>query len=364
MRILNILFVSRSTILEIKGGDTVQMLNTAKALKDFGVNITFYEGQKQFDFSKFDLIHFFNLTRPVEILKILSLTDIPFVVSTIYIDYSFYKNLKKPVIHKWISTVFGAHGMEYFKIVGKFLLGKEKLEHLPYLWNGQQKSIKSILSKSKLLLPNSKSEIERLEKDLQIKTDFHIVCNGIDESLLNFKIDTKRIKKQILCVGSIEPRKNQLNLIKAVNQTDFTLIIAGKTSPNHQNYFEACKNEAKSNIQFTGRISQKKLNTLFLESEIHCLPSLFETCGLVSLEAGVLGCKVITSKTGDQEDYMQGMVNYIDPYDIESIKAGLVKSSQEPYSNTFRDYILTHYTWNKAAEQTFNAYKSVLEWEN
>ena len=53
---MKVVFVSRSTILAVPGGDTIQMKNTANALAKFGVHIDFYQGigdQGQLEASKY-----------------------------------------------------------------------------------------------------------------------------------------------------------------------------------------------------------------------------------------------------------------------------------------------------------------------
>ncbi len=357
---MKVVFVSRSTILAVPGGDTIQMKNTAHALAKFGVHVDFYQGELDFDFKAYDLVHFFNISRPAVIMRIISKINQPFVVSPIYVDYSFYKDLSTPKIHKWISKWFGLHGIEYFKIMGKFLLRKEALEYVPYIWKGQKKCIRQIVKQAVMLLPNSKHEQYRIEEDLKIKIPHEIICNGVNMNLFNVEHHTKQRKsKQICCVAAIEPRKNQLNLIRAIKNSEYNLIIIGSPSPNHLAYYDQCKQEANHQVEFKGQLTQEELVAYYLESEIHCMPTWFETCGLSSLEAGILGCKVIATKKGDQEDYLKGFVEYCDPDSIESIQNAIENTHKAAYSDAFRTYILKHYTWDLAGEQTYKAYKTL-----
>lgn len=358
---MKVVFVTRSTILAVPGGDTIQMKNTAKALNKFGVHVDFYQGESDFDFKLYDLIHFFNISRPAIIMKVISEVNLPYVVSPIYVDYSFYKDLKSPKIHRWISKWFGLHGIEYFKIMGKYLLKKEKLEYLPYIWKGQKACIKHIVQKAAILLPNSLHEQQRMENDLKSKLSAQVVCNGVNMDLFNVDYEhTNRKSKQICCVAAIEPRKNQLNLIRAIKRTEYTLILIGSPSPNHSKYYNRCKEEANEQVEFKGQLSQKELVRYYLESEMHCMPTWFETCGLSSLEAGILGCKVIATKKGDQEDYLKGFAEYCNPDSVESILDSIQRASRNQYSDEFRIYIQNNYTWSLAGEQTYDAYKNVL----
>ena len=152
------------------------------------------------------------------------------------------------------------------------------------------------------------------------------------------KVDRK--KKQLICVALVEPRKNQLNLIKAINGTDYKLKIIGDPAPNHKKYLEECKRTANDNVEFIPRLSQDKLVEHYLESEIHVMPSWFETTGLSSLEAAYLGCKVIVSPGGDTRDYFKDFTLYCDPGSVTSIKNAILQASESNYDPRLRQLVL------------------------
>ena len=130
---MKVLFVSRLTIHSILGGDSIQMENTARELSGFGTTVEFYTPKIK-DFSSFDLIHFFNITRPEVILNVLSKVDLPYVLSPIYVDYSFYKTQSPFSKMGLLTRFFGVDGIEYFKAVIKHSLGKEKIYFKPYFF--------------------------------------------------------------------------------------------------------------------------------------------------------------------------------------------------------------------------------------
>ena len=65
---MKVLFISRATLYKDKGGDTIQIVNTARYLEKLGVEVTIRLSNEAIDYSKFDLIHFFNIIRPADIL--------------------------------------------------------------------------------------------------------------------------------------------------------------------------------------------------------------------------------------------------------------------------------------------------------
>ena len=333
---------------------------TARHLLRYGVSVDFYKDEDIEDYDNYDLLHFFNITRPAPILQKLKRANKPYVVSTIYSDYGFYKKTKEHKLMWLLTSLFGVDGIEYLKTVAKHLLGQDKVRYPPFFLLGQKRSILKIIKRASCLLPNSGSEYKRLNHRFKTNSPFFVIPNGVDVERFSSKTPFKRKSKQVLCVALIEPRKNQLNLIKAVNGTDFTLKIIGDPAPNHPGYFEKCKQIAGPNVEFISRLEQSELIMHYKESEIHAMPSWFETTGLASLEASFLGCKVVVSAVGDVEEYLKDYVEYCAPDSIESIRKALYRANQSAYDTRLKQLILEEYNWSKAAEKTFEAYRFAL----
>lgn len=357
---MKVLFVSRSTIFTVPGGDTIQMKNTAVELEKLGVEVAFYSESESIDFNEFDVIHFFNITRPSIILSVMEKTDKPFVLSPIFVEYDFYAQLKGFNVMGWCTKLFGFNGIEYIKSTAKHFLGKEKLEYKPYLYLGQKKAIQKVLSKTKILLPNSESEMQRMLSKYAFDLPYMVVPNGVDTSKFVQDASLSRKRKTILCAALIEPRKNQLNLIKAVNGTDYELVCVGSPAPNHLDYLEKCKAIAGSNVKIIDRrIPQEELMKLYQTSEIHVLVSWFETTGLSTLEAAYMGCKIVISKCGDTEDYFKDWAHYAEPDSVESIKNAIDQSHHSEYTEGLKYKIKESYNWVNAAQVTKKAYEKI-----
>jgi len=355
---MKILFVTRSTIFTIPGGDTTQMRNTAKELGKYQIEVEIYDGSTSINYSQFDFLHFFNITRPSIILDQIKKSKLPYVLSPIYVEYDFYKNLPGFSLMKILAKLFGVDGIEYFKITAKYLLRKEKVEFLSYFFLGQKRAIKKVLKNATLLLPNSQSEYDRLLNRYKISLPYEIVPNGVDTTKFGLNLSIKRKEKSVICAALIEPRKNQLNLIKALNNTDFTLTLVGNPAPNHLNYLEECKRVAGANVRIIdSRVPQEELMVLFQESEIHILPSWFETTGLSSLEAAYMECKIVVTKNGDTEEYFSNGVEYCEPGSLVSIKDSIERAHKKPYSNKLKIEIEKKYNWTYAAKCTAKAYE-------
>ena len=187
--------------------------------------------------------------------------------------------------------------------------------------------------------------------------------NGIDTSALNPYgpgVSGQHDPRCVVCMGRIERRKNQLNLIKALNNTSFQLKIIGNPSPNQRKYYDICRKTAAANVRFEKFIPHERLGAYYREAKVHVLPSWNETCGLTSLEAAYSGCNIVITDKGDTREYYGDQAFYCDPASPASIYDTIVKASSLPVSGALREKIKNDYNWEKAAVQTLSAYQEVL----
>jgi len=150
----------------------------------------------------------------------------------------------------------------------------------------------------KILVPNSNPVYVT---PCAANTDFKPY--GKDESRKYINNKYQFSEKYILSVGTVEPRKNIVSLIKAFkilkdkHRIDSKLVIAGcrgwKTSDLLSEYRKL--NFNSNEIVFLGFVSDDDMPKLYSGAEIFVFPSLYEGFGLPVLEAMSCGCPVITS---------------------------------------------------------------------
>lgn len=359
---LKIAFIVRSTIYKIVGGDSQQVINTAAELRKLGVDVDIVLSNEKIDYSKYDLLHLFNIIRPADHLLHIEKSNKPLIISTIYLDYSEFDQQGRSVLQNKIFRAVRKDCAEYLKNGYRFLLMQDRIASYEYL-KGHRRAIKKILTKAKLLLPNSVSEYHRLENDYNISQQYHVVPNGINYDIFKDIPKVDRIENQVLCVGQIYGLKNQHRLIEASANLDIELVIIGKSPPNHTSYYNYCKSISGKNVTYFDFMPQEHLLEHFARSKVHALPSWFETTGLSSLEAGVMGCNLVVGSSGDTLEYFKEKASFCHANDVESIKDSLVKELEKPVDFKFRDSILENYTWTKAAEETLIAYNKALNFE-
>src|ERR1700761_4675337 len=265
---MKVAFITRSTLFDVPGGDTVQVVQTARHLEALGISTEIKLSKDKINYAEYDLLHFFNLTRPADILYHSKKSGKPFVVSTILCNYTEYDKHHR----KGVGVIFGflpPNSIEYLKTIARWVLGKDHLASKEYLWKGQHRSITDVLKNASMVLPNSESEYRRIIKSYPCQINYAVIPNGVDQHLFRRNLSVKKDPNLVLCVARIEGIKNQLNLIKALNNTRFKLVLIGSHAPNQKPYYDECRSIAASNITFINHIPQKELLTYYEQAKVH-----------------------------------------------------------------------------------------------
>ena len=211
-----------------------------------------------------------------------------------------------------------------------------------------------------LLLPNSGLEAEELRRELGVTTPVRVIPNGVDPDRFRMPGDGLR-REGILYVGRIEPHKNQLGLIEATRGLNSTLTLVGVDHPDHKDYALRVRRAGGRGVRILGYVPDARLPELYSRAQIHAIPSRFETTGLVSLEAALCGCNIVTTRAGYAREYFEDDAWYCDPYDPHSIREAVVAALSAPPPESLRKRILARYTWEQTALETADAYRELLE---
>ncbi len=353
---MKVAFITRATLFTVKGGDTIQVLQTARQLAQLGISVDVKLTHEEINYANYDLLHFFNITRPADILFHIQKAGKPFVISTILIDYSDYDNHYRKGVPGMFMRFLSADRLEYVKAIARFLKGQDKLMTRSYLWMGQHKCIQEILRRASVLFSNSPLESKRLVQRYDCRTHCIPVANGIDPEIFSYDKDVEKDECLVLCVARIEGIKNQINLIRALNNTRYTLLIIGSAAPNQGSYYRECRQIAAPNIRFMEYIDQADLALYYQRAKVHVLPSWFEACGLSSLEAAAMGCNLVITAKGYTREYYENYAFYCEPGSPESIFNAVDKAAKADFPEALHEKVLSLYTWPQAAVRISKAY--------
>lgn len=363
---LRIMFLSRTTLFSVPGGDTTQVLKTAEALRDLGCEVE-VSTELSPDMSRVDLAHLFNITRPQETyLQAIAASKqrIPVVLSPIYVDFTEYDQHARTGLGgrllKHLSPALG----QTAKIAGRMVFNREyNRGTFVVLATGYRRAQKRLIAMASILLPNSQSEMRRMEEDFPSARGkpWAFVPNAIDSNI--FDPDKaqpiEELRDCVMCVGRIEGRKCQLELVRALKDTNLRVVLIGKPAPNQVQYFEQIKREMGPTVTLLGEVPHEELARYYASCRVHALVSWMETTGLSSLEAGVMGANLVITDKGDTRDYFGDLAYYCCPDSLLSVREAVLAAYHAPRSNALRERILERYTWRKAAEATLAAYKIV-----
>ena len=174
----------------------------------------------------------------------------------------------------------------------------------------------------------------------------------------------------ILFVGTVEPRKNLITLVRAFDELIRTtelrpqLVVAGQKgwlSEDLYAYVE--QSELKNRILFTGYVTDADLASLYSSCKVSVYPSLYEGFGLPPLEAMACGAPVITSRIPVIMETASGAARLVAPTDLQELTAALVEMLSDPkarehYASVGRQRA-SEFTWERVAQQTLEVYREV-----
>ncbi|MFY7810547.1 MAG: glycosyltransferase [Flavobacterium sp.] len=365
---MKVLFQTRINLFKAPGGDTIQILKTKEYLEKKG-----FEVDISLDFepnlAEYDIVHLFNLMEPQDIYRQMvnaKKQNKKIVLSTIYGLYTEFERNARGGLFQKLANLLNPYQIQYIRLIIKHFYEKRFHKGIyQMIWKGYYNMLKEIAKNTDVFLPNSVSEMRRIENELKLKNyNFISIPNSIDKSIFNDDLPSEKYsqyKDCILCAARIEGRKSTLNLVKAVKDTKYKLVLVGNESKNQKKYVEEVHKQAGENVYFLGAISHNDLKDLYKVAKVHVLASWMETPGLSSLEAAVMGCNIVVTEKGDTFEYFEDYAFYCDPNDYKSIRSAIDIAFNTPVNQKLKEKILNNYTWEKTVEETIKAYQLAMK---
>lgn len=366
---MKILFQSRKTLFSVPGGDTVQLLKTAEALRSRGCQVE-VTTELEPDLAGYDMVHLFNLMRPQEVyLQALNAKrqGRRIALSTIYGPYVEYDCKARGGLPRLAARLLPHSKLEYLKVAARALRNLELNRGTASLLMHGHKALQSrIVEMTDLFLPNSGNEMARVQANFPgaAGKPFVVVPNAVDIALFDpekvtISPELEKYRGCVLSVARIEGRKCQLELARAMRELPWKLVLIGQPAPNHIGYYEQIKKESGGKVEFIGQVEHDRLAQYYKAAKVHCLISWMETPGLSSLEAGAMGCNLVVTEKGDTRDYFGDQALYCEPDSVASIREAIVKAYQAPENPALVELIREQYCWSKTAEMTEAGYRLI-----
>ena len=175
----------------------------------------------------------------------------------------------------------------------------------------------------------------------------------------------------LLFVGTLEPRKNLLTLLKAfdqiVRQTSLRpqLVIAGGEGWLMDETFLFIKDSGIGDrLRLTGYLGDDELRALYSACRIFIYPSLYEGFGLPPLEAMACGAPVIAGRVPALREVLGNAARLVDPLSVEALAGSIVDLIENDEER--RRLALNgpkhaaRFSWEETARRTLNVYRDVM----
>lgn len=215
------------------------------------------------------------------------------------------------------------------------------------------------------------SEFSRQDIARQYKIDtaaIDLVYNGVkeifrplsQEEMTATKEQYTGGKEYFVYTGSIHPRKNLMNLLKAFSvfkkrqQTNMKLVLAGRLAWKYDSFKESLRSyKYRDDVVLMGYVEDEELAKITASAYGLIYPSLFEGFGVPVIEAMRSAVPVITAGASAMEEITKGAALYADVtsytaiadkmmllYKDEKLRKELIQKGKE---------VAEQYSWDKTA---------------
>ncbi len=273
--------------------------------------------------------------------------------------------------HDWVTADGGRRVKEEFGIPFVLTLHSTMLGKKKYLGTFKESRYgleKSLYSADRIIAVSGKIKEELVDLYSVDPKIIRVVYNGIDSG----GFSTGDENKYIFFIGRISPMKGIEYLLESFagiidDYRDYKLVICGEGDVDYVDEIkERCRKlKIDRKVQFIGRVDQKKLNKLYSESTIVCLPSIYEPFGLTVLEGAASGKPVITTSMSGASEIIDNWKNavVVKPKDSAELSMAMKKllDNAELRNNISKNALklAKQYSWDKAAKETLNVYKEI-----
>jgi glycosyltransferase involved in cell wall biosynthesis len=289
------------------------------------------------------------------------------------LDLFHYTDHAMSLIQRMYPIVITVHDIAYIRF--PYLLNKSRQVYKKHILNLSIKKADIIVADSHSTMRDIVEFFNVDEKKIKVvhlgvESRFRPISNVED-----YRTKNNLPSKMILNIGTLEPRKNVVTLIKAFKKLqkegfkDYVLVIAGEKGWLYKRIFEEIKSSGvKQSIRLLGVARDEDLPLLYNCADLFVYPSLYEGFGLPPLEAMACGVPVITSNTSSLPEVVGNVGIMVDPHDINSLS--------EAMANVLKDKELKHrmsrdglkrskmFTWKKMVNEVREIYNEVLSENN
>ncbi|MCX7680021.1 MAG: glycosyltransferase family 4 protein [Spirochaetes bacterium] len=364
--------INGRVLTERKGGPYRYTVNVIKELSKFDRKNNYFifaNNEVNFDFHLGE--NFNVIVRKLSSKVYFDYVYLPEMSRKYNIDVWFFpKNTFSPWIKGQAVPVF--HDIVYFEKELKFREFKffDNLHHtLMIPINGKI---------SAMNIAVSEFTARRMQELLRIPSEkIRVIKEGVEDVFVEMKDEKKleAVKEKynlripfFFYAGSLSPRKNMLNVLKAFDivksKLPHNLYVTGGYSWRDDEVFKFIQEKKlEQRVIKLGFVNDDELVALYNLADCYLYPSLYEGFGLPILEAQACGCPVITSDVSSCPEVAGDGALVVNPYDVAQIsnamelvvcnskvKKELIARGKENVKN---------YSWERCAKELLAVFEEI-----
>jgi D-inositol-3-phosphate glycosyltransferase len=266
-------------------------------------------------------------------------------------------------------------------------LGEESREH-----KGRIEAERHLAHVSDALISSSEDEMQSLVDEYGISSSKgRIIYPGVNKKLF-YRLEDGMVLREmrwkekdriILYVGRIDPAKGLMTVIEALellkkknlllyNQLKLIVVGGGRKKedlPGNKEYIRIKKSirekKLTGKVIFLGSKKQSELKKYYSSAEALVMPSLYESFGLVPVEAMACGTPALVSRIGEMRYLVQEGKNGFSfpPKNASSLASCLehLFSNKESLwdKERIRQSVVKNFSWEKTAEETYSLFRKL-----
>ncbi|MEZ4806580.1 MAG: glycosyltransferase family 1 protein [Flavobacteriales bacterium] len=205
-----------------------------------------------------------------------------------------------------------------------------------------------------------------------------VVYNGVGEVFRPLQEEERRAARHefaqgspyVICVGSLNPRKNIARLLLAFDlvardRADLRLVIVGEKFWWDGHMRSAWDQVVhKDRVIFTGRLGQQRLHRALGGAQCLAFVSYFEGFGIPVVEAMRCGVPVVAAEATSLPEIAGDAAHYCDPFSVADIRRALHDVCSDPALHG----MLAHkgplraarYDWDTSAKELWRSFERMM----
>lgn len=172
-------------------------------------------------------------------------------------------------------------------------------------------------------------------------------------------------------IGRFDPHQKGIDIIhkmmRRIDLEKYTFVILGTGDPSWEERFQWLDKFFPENVAVINKFDDCLAHQIYAASDFILVPSKFEPCGLIQMNAMFYGTLPIAHKTGGLKDSIRDGVNgfLFDKYGSEELEETVQKAldiwqnDKEKYQKMVENALKTDFSWEKSAKEYLNLYNKL-----